>query len=511
MTNELTVLTFIRLEKDRLVSPKGFASSPTSQLKREEAWNRFQKGKSTTYKKDPPDVALGKNLEEFMEIKKVTGMQLNPYFERKLRDMIQEKKNQKPSFSFRYMDPDKVYKSEKEQKVQEAVRQRSKEKFKHVKTRTDARLDREKTVKTLQEKSENIPEKPKKPAIFEIYEPKQADEIVFPSENQRENVIDDDQESEEADFAPESRARKVQHEQGGTLEVTFSPRNKQTKTQTQSFYKLGGTLSSALFSKYQEHMGKNLKLLEQRELETQIKLDETKDAFKREMKKRIIEPNTMGMSLEDRVNMIKQKVYPMLDAIRNSKKELLIKDESMHADPHKLQKMVKIYAEKLGDLIIDDLLYEMIPILQEYEEKEQNKRFSEAKNQALGECLHLLEDILVGQNNAQRSADVGGNLAYETGQKLWILEREGLQAKQELKDEAVNFKSQLSLAIVNSVHEGKYQYTKFREKHAYLQKKNENLYTLLGDKIIDLEIAKVAKEFEKIQTQFVDELCTKEF
>ena len=151
------------------------------------------------------------------------------------------------------------------------------------------------------------------------------------------------------------------------------------------------------------------------EIGRRVEFDNALDGYKTKLEERSREPNTYFDNMSKGLKNLRKEfdnVSQDLDyTSRYVKHNLKNKTGSQQIVARGAGKIVNLYSDQLTELILDDLLYELMIVLQTKEEGDYHMMKSRRKKDILHDCMEALKDLTVEQRRVQDKAEESYTLA----------------------------------------------------------------------------------------------------
>lgn len=171
--------------------------------------------------------------------------------------------------------------------------------------------------------------------------------------------------------------------------------------------------------------------------------------------------------------------------------------------------IIKMYSDRLVEMLLDDMIYEMIPILQEKEMNEEVVNKRRMKREMFNNCMEALKDLTYEQNKLQNRADEVYTMT--TTAKNRIKELEKYKSEVRISEKTIKKKVEITDPFVKTVKESKENYKDHRKKHDIYSEKNLVMIDIITRSMLDDLTKDVMQQFLNAQDEFVEHLVLNEF
>ena len=247
------------------------------------------------------------------------------------------------------------------------------------------------------------------------------------------------------------------------------------------------------------------------EIDRQIKIQKSAKTLQKHMEKRMQDPEQQLTQLEKKIARVQQSLAPIMENFEYTakalKKSLKLPSRDIYAKG--TARIIRSCADRLTEKILDDFLYEIIPILQLKEEQEKKERAQRVTQNVLYECFEAIKELAFEQNTIKQKSEELDKLALESMTKMREIDitKEVLARREEREYKQY----QLPIARVSSILEGRERYNEFKQSVPYLQKENAIIYQMLAENILEEELVVMTHHFDSAQDEFVEVLFKEEF
>lgn len=249
-----------------------------------------------------------------------------------------------------------------------------------------------------------------------------------------------------------------------------------------------------------------------REIEKRLEFDSVVDQYKNTLHERTREPNTYFEKISQGLKNLKKDFGAVSQELEHTSTYMR---GTMNKSPRKSQivargagKIVKLYSDKLTEMMLDDLIIEMIPILQAKEEREKKVNQRKMKTDILHECMEALKDLTYEQKRVEERAEEIYTLTTITRNRMKTL---GETASYKYPTKILKRKIEISEPQKKLIIEEKEKYKQFRKTTDLYSEKTNIMMDILVRNMLDELTKEVTHQFLEAQEEFVERLLISEF
>ncbi|CAK83945.1 unnamed protein product (macronuclear) [Paramecium tetraurelia] len=140
--------------------------------------------------------------------------------------------------------------------------------------------------------------------------------------------------------------------------------------------------------------------IQKRELQRQHELDALIDKHQQLLRSEAQNPNKHYKEINEKLDKIKGKVDPLVKKIDSVQIEYPF---TGHLLARGVSKMIQVHSERLTELLIDDLLFEMVDILDTLEMKKKEEERQRYEQMALCDYIEAVKDIALDQDKVEQN------------------------------------------------------------------------------------------------------------
>ncbi|CAD8121175.1 unnamed protein product [Paramecium sonneborni] len=140
--------------------------------------------------------------------------------------------------------------------------------------------------------------------------------------------------------------------------------------------------------------------IQKRELQRQHELDALIDKHQQLLRTEAQNPNKYYKEINEKLDKIKGKVDPLIKKIDSVQIEYPF---TGHLLARGVSKMIQVHSERLTELLIDDLLFEMVDILDTLEMKKKEEERQKYEQMALCDYIEAVKDIALDQDKVEQN------------------------------------------------------------------------------------------------------------
>ncbi|CAD8172104.1 unnamed protein product [Paramecium pentaurelia] len=140
--------------------------------------------------------------------------------------------------------------------------------------------------------------------------------------------------------------------------------------------------------------------IQKRELQRQHELDALIDKHQQLLRSEAQNPNKHYKEINEKLDKIKGKVDPLVKKIDSVQIEYPF---TGHLLARGVSKMIQVHSERLTELLIDDLLFEMVDILDTLEMKKKEEERQRYEQMALCDYIEAVKDIALDQDRVEQN------------------------------------------------------------------------------------------------------------
>ncbi|KRW99219.1 hypothetical protein PPERSA_07462 [Pseudocohnilembus persalinus] len=233
------------------------------------------------------------------------------------------------------------------------------------------------------------------------------------------------------------------------------------------------------------------------EIDNLIALHQEKLAREKELQ------NHHFLAIQQRVNKLKGAIDPLDEKMSRLQDEDRYKGNLLSKAT---AKMIQVYEEKLTDLIIDDLLYETVGILQEEEEREKKRNQKIKREAVVRDYIEEFKNLVVEQEEIE----------FQLGRKFKPYDFfNGVNAKQRNYLEEPLFVKyigiEMGMGIMVDILEHRNKFSESLYKLSHYSKKNLEVFRILTEELIDEILMEETIKIDKSNDEFAQALFQNEF
>jgi len=260
-----------------------------------------------------------------------------------------------------------------------------------------------------------------------------------------------------------------------------------------------------------KYIDEDLKRYHRQEIERRVEIDHAMSEYKNKLEERTADPNQYFNKISKGLENLRKDFNAVQQDLQHTN-AYVNKNKQWKGSSVILArgagKIIKLYSDKLTELLLDDMIYEMIPILQKKERNEHRLKMQRRKNELLSDCMEALKDLTFEQKRIEERAEEVYTLTAVTRNRIKTLE----------KGSSVGYSSKklerrvgLEPAFIKKVAENVTSYKQFRKNTDVYSEKSNIMMDLLVRTMLDDLTKEVVGQFVEAQNEFVEQLLISEF
>ena len=211
-------------------------------------------------------------------------------------------------------------------------------------------------------------------------------------------------------------------------------------------------------------------------------------------------------NIENNLDKIKKSIQPLLDQMNKTQIQINKNTTSKKLIAKSVGKLIRIYADALTEKLIDDLTFELIPILQEKEYFENKEEKNKKKNDLLKDCLEALKDLTFEQKKIQ-----GRFENSSLNSQIPFLKEIPISLSKPFAANEGQSKLFVPDDLIKKVNNQKQDFTNFIQNDKLYGEARIKAYQYLADLMINEEFEKTVEDFDQLQDEFVNDVFKSEF
>jgi len=262
---------------------------------------------------------------------------------------------------------------------------------------------------------------------------------------------------------------------------------------------------------HKKYVDEDLKRYHRQEIERRVEVDHAMEQYKNKLEERTADPNQYFDKISRGLQNLRKDFNAVSQDLAQTSK-YVNKNTQMKGSRVILArgagKIIKLYADKLTEMLLDDMIYETIPILQKKEKNENRTRIKNRKNELLQDCMEALKDLTFEQKKIEERAEEIYSLTTVTRNRIKTLESKpsgGYTSKKIVR------KVVLEPTFIKNVSDNVTSYKQFRKNTDLYTEKSNIMMDLLVRTMLDDLTKEVISQFLDAQDEFVEQLLLSEF
>jgi len=267
---------------------------------------------------------------------------------------------------------------------------------------------------------------------------------------------------------------------------------------------------------HRKYIDEDLKRHHKQEIARRVELDNAMGEYKAKLEERAVDPNRHFENISRGLESLRKDFHAVsqdLELTNNfMKKGMKSQKGSETILARGAGKIIKLYSDQLTELMLDDLIYELIPILHEKEEGEKRRNRKNRKKDILNDCLEALKDFTFEQKKVVDKAEEIYTMTTMTRNRMKELDSgyPGYPGSRPLV-KVLKKRVELTGPLINIVKEHVNEQKQWRKTTDIFSEKTNIMMDFILKSMMDDLTRDAVNQFVEAQNEFVDRVLINEF
>ena len=264
---------------------------------------------------------------------------------------------------------------------------------------------------------------------------------------------------------------------------------------------------------HKKYINEDLKRHHKQEIERRVELDNAMGEYKAKLEERAADPNKHFEKISQGLQNLRKEFNAVSQDMELTntymKKTMGTQKGSETILARGAGKIVKLYSDQLTELMLDDLIYELIPILHEKEEGEKRRMRKQTKKDILNDCLEALKDFTFEQKKVVDKAEEIYTMTTMTRNRMRELDS-GYPGSRPLA-KVLKKRVELTGPLIKTVKEHVNEQKQWRKTTDIFSEKTNIMMDFIVKSMMDDLTRDVVNQFVQAQNEYVDRVLINEF
>jgi hypothetical protein len=264
---------------------------------------------------------------------------------------------------------------------------------------------------------------------------------------------------------------------------------------------------------HKKYINEDLKRHHKQEIERRVELDNAMGEYRTKLEERAADPNRHFEKISQGLQNIRKEFSAVSQDMELTntymKKTMGTQKGSETILARGAGKIIKLYSDQLTELMLDDLIYELIPILHEKEQGEKRRTRKQTKKDILNDCLEALKDFTFEQKKVVDKAEEIYTMTTMTRNRMKELDS-GYPGSRVLA-KVLKKRVELTGPLINVVKEHVNEQKEWRKTTDIFSGKTNIMMDFIVKSMMDDLTKDVVNQFVLAQNEYVDRVLINEF